>query len=53
MNGLADPTKNGFIKNLQEAARRLISTKSIKKDAIMLIELCDIFLRKWSFFISA
>ena len=52
MNGLADPTENGFIKNLQEAARRLRSTKSIKKDAVtsqMLIELCDIFFRKWRF----
>ena len=47
MNGLADPTKNGFIKNLQEAARRLRSIKSIIKYAVtsqMLIELCDIFL---------
>lgn len=46
MNGLSDPTENGFVKNLQEAARRLRSTKTIKKDAVtsqMLIELCDIF----------
>ena len=46
MNGLGDPTENGFIKNLNESAKRLRSTKVVKKDAIsteMLIELCDLF----------
>ena len=43
MNGLRDPTENGFVKNLNESAKRLRSVKIVKKDAIsseMLIELC-------------
>ena len=46
MNGLRDPTENGFVKNLNESAKRLRSVKIVKKDAIsseMLIELCDMF----------
>ena len=46
MNGLGDPTENGFVKDLNESAKRLRSSKVIKKDAInteMLIEICDLF----------
>ena len=46
MNGLGDPTENGFVKDLNESAKRLRSSKVIKKDAInteMLKELCDLF----------
>ena len=46
MNGLGDPTENGFVRNLHESAKRLRSTKTVKKDAVtsdMLIELCDMF----------
>ena len=46
MNGLRDPTENGFMENLNESAKRLRSVKIVKKDAIsseMLIELCDMF----------
>lgn len=46
LNGLSDPTDNGFVKNLVESAKRLRSTKIVKKDAItseMLVELCDKF----------
>ena len=46
MNGLRDQTENGFVKNLNESAKRLVSVKIVKKDAIsseMLIELCDMF----------
>ena len=46
INGFGDPTENGFVKNLNESAKRLRSTKVITRDAInkeMLIELCDSF----------
>ena len=46
MNGLGDPTENRFVKNLHESAKRLRSTKTVKKDALtsdMLVELCDMF----------
>ena len=46
LRGLSDPTDNGFVKNLVESAKRLRSSKTVKKDAVtseMLIELCDRF----------
>ena len=46
MNGLGDPTEEGFVKNLHESGKRIRLTKTVKKDAItsdMLIELCDVF----------
>ena len=46
MNGLADPTENGFVKNMNESAKRLRSSRVVNKDVVsseMLIELCNIF----------
>ena len=46
LRGLSDSTDIGFVKNLVESAKRLRSSKTLKKDAVtseMLIELCDRF----------
>lgn len=46
MNGLTDPTDNGFVKNMHESAKRLRSNRIVKKDVVsseMLIDLCNMF----------
>ena len=46
LRSLSDPTDTGFVKNLVESAKRLRSSKTVKKDAVtseMLIELYDRF----------
>lgn len=46
MNGLTDPTDNGFVKNLLESAKRTSKSQMVKKDPVthdMLINLCGIF----------
>ena len=44
--GKSDPTNNGFVQNLVESAKRLLSKKVVKKDVVttsMLKELCLIY----------
>ena len=45
VNNFPDPTENGYVKSLQEAAKRIATPRVHRKDPVtteMLIELCDL-----------
>ena len=46
INGFSDPTDNGFVKNLQESAKRHAKPATHRKDPVtsdMMIKLCKLF----------